>query len=143
MPSGPERRITNSFGSGYSITGNSSNADAAWEYLSQYLSEDGMIFMWGNTGRGSPARESGYRAWVESEVAPPTAEYFIDALNEYAVTGHPYQSLGAAEFGDISGRHMGLIRSGETDVDTAIAAIVAEGQPVLDEAAARLQEKTG
>jgi len=143
LPSGPERRITNSFGSGYSITGNSDNVDAAWAYMSEYLSEEGMIFMWGDTGRGSPAREAGYRAWVESEVAPPSAEFFIDALNEYAVTGNPYQNLGAAEFNDITGRHTGLLRAGEVDVDTAIAAIVSEGQAVLDDAAARLKEKTG
>lgn len=138
LPSGPVARSTGSFGSGFAITKNSKNPDAAWEYLSEYLSEDGMIFMWGDTGRGSPARESGYRAWMESEVAPDNAEFFIDALNDYALTGRPYQTLAAAELGDITGRQAGLLRSGETDVESAIAAIMEEGQPVLDAAAARL-----
>lgn len=143
LPAGPAGRITNSFGSGYSITKNSKSPDAAWEYLSEYLSEEGMIFMWGNTGRGSPARESGYRAWMESDVAPPSAEFFIDALNDYAITGHPYQTLAAAEFGSIQGREMGLLRSGETDVESAVAAIVEEGQAVLDDGVARYQDKFG
>jgi len=143
MPSGPAGRTTGSFGSGYGITKNSKNPDAAWEYLSNYLSEEGMIFMWGNTGRGSPAREAGYRAWMESDVAPPSAEFFIDALNEYAITGHPYQTLAAAEFGSIQGRECGLLRSGETDVESAIAAIVEEGQAVLDDGVARYNEKYG
>lgn len=143
LPSGPAQRITNSFGSGYSITRNSSRPDAAWEYLSEYLSEEGMIFMWGNTGRGSPARESGYLAWMESSVAPASAQYFIDALNDYAITGHPYQNINAAEFGDVQGRQTGLLRAGETDVESAIAAIVEEGQAVLDDAATRFEEKFG
>lgn len=143
LPSGPARRFTGSFGSGYMITKNSNNPDAAWEYLSEYLSEDGMIFMWGNTGRGSPARESGYRAWMESEVAPDNAEFFIDALNEYAVTGSPFQTLAAAEFNDITSRQATLLRSGETDVASALETIMAEGQPVLDEATERLREAYG
>jgi len=138
LPAGPVKRSTGSFGSGYGITKDTKHPDAAWEYMSAYLSEEGMIYMWGDTGRGSPARESGYRAWMASAVAPEHAEFFIDALNEYALTGRPYQTLAAAELGDITGRQAGLLRSGETDVETAINAIMAEGQPVLDAATARL-----
>ena len=81
---------------------NSVNPDQAWTFLSEYLSTDGMIFMWGSTGRGSPARKDAYPSWIESEDAPENAVAYLEALDTYAVTGRPYQTLAAAELIDIS-----------------------------------------
>ena len=38
------------------------------------------------------------------------------------MTGRPYQTLGAAELIDVFNRQVGLLKSGETDVDSAFAA---------------------
>lgn len=137
-PTGPAGAVTGSFGSGFGITKNSENPDQAWTFLSEYLSKEGMEFMWGSTGRGSPARKDAYPSWINSPDAPANAQAYLDALDTYAVTGRPYQTLAAAELIDIMNRQTDLLKSGEIDVDAAIAAIVEDGTPVLEEATARL-----
>ncbi|MEM7127890.1 MAG: sugar ABC transporter substrate-binding protein [Chloroflexota bacterium] len=138
-PEGPVQRATGSFGSGFSITKNSKNPDHAWRFMSEYLNVEGMSFVWGESGRGSPARKAAYESWMNSEIAPEHAQFYLEALDTYAVTSRPYQTLGAAELNDIVNRQVTLLKSGETDPDSAIAIIVEEGQPVLDEAWDRLQ----
>ncbi len=138
LPSGPARRFTGSFGSGYGITRDSKNPDEAWEYLSEYLSVEGMEFMWGSTGRGSPAREEAYDVWMESEPAPEHAEYFLDALDNYATTGSPYQTLAAAEIGDVTGRETALLRSGEKPVEEVVEVLMETVNNLLTEGAERL-----
>jgi multiple sugar transport system substrate-binding protein len=138
-PQGPAARVTGSFGSGFGITRDSQQPDEAWEYLSEYLSTEGMEFMWGSSGRGSPAREEAYQSWMDSDVAPESANYYLDALTNYAVTGRPYQTLAGGEILDIFNRNTQLIQTGDMTVEEAVAAIIEEGTPVLEEAAARLQ----
>jgi multiple sugar transport system substrate-binding protein len=137
-PKGPVAQQTGSFGSGFGITRDSQHPDEGWDYLREYLSVAGMEFMWGETGRGSPARKEAYESWLNSEPAPEHAEAFLGALDNYAITGRPYQTLAGAEILDILNRETDLIRSGEKTVEEAVAAIMADGQPVLDEAAERL-----
>ena len=72
-PKGPARQVTGSFGSGFGITRDSKHPDAAWAYLREYLSKEGMEFMWGASGRGSPAREAAYPSWLTSAGAPEHA----------------------------------------------------------------------
>ena len=136
-PPGPAGQESGSFGSGFGITKNSDNPDEAWTFLSEYLSTDGMIFMWGSTGRGSPARKDAYPSWIESEDAPANASAYLEALDTYAVTGRPYQTLGAAELIDIVNRQTDLLKSGDVNIDTAIANIMADGTPVLQAATER------
>ncbi len=136
-PAGPAGQESGSFGSGFGITKNSVSPDQAWTFLSEYLSTDGMIFMWGSTGRGSPARKDAYPSWIESEDAPENAVAYLEALDTYAVTGRPYQTLAAAELIDIVNRQTDLLKSGEVDIDTAIASIMEDGTPVLQAAAER------
>ena len=45
-PKGPKAQKTGSFGSGYGITRDSKAKDAAWKYLREYLSKEGMEYMW-------------------------------------------------------------------------------------------------
>jgi multiple sugar transport system substrate-binding protein len=137
-PKGPVAQQTGSFGSGFGVTRDSTHPDEGWAYLREYLSADGMKFMWGETGRGSPARQEAYDSWLNSEPAPDNAQYFLDALSNYAITGHPYQTLAGAEILAILDRECALIRSGEKSVPDAVAAMVEEGNPVLQEAAQRL-----
>jgi len=128
-------RKTTSFGSGYGITPTSDKPDVAWRYLREYLSLDGMIFMWSLSGRGSPARPEGLEAWLTSDPAPPSGRYFLEAMFDYAVPGPPFQSLASAQVSNILGREAGLLRLGETSVDAAIAAITEEGNAALDSVA--------
>lgn len=138
-PQGPVARGTGSFGSGFGVTRDSKNVDEGWNYLREYLSKEGMETMWGVTGRGSPARKDAYDSWMNSEPAPENAEAFLDALENYAKTDRPYQTLAGGEILDILNRQTTLLRNGETTVDDAINAIMTEGTPVLEAAAARLK----
>ncbi|MCB0093902.1 MAG: sugar ABC transporter substrate-binding protein [Caldilineaceae bacterium] len=137
-PEGPVARATGSFGSGFSMTKNTQHPDQDWAYLREYLSKEGMEFMWGSSGRGSPARKSAYDSWMNSDTVPEHVHYYLDALDTYAITGRPYQTLAAAELNDIITRSVTLLKSGETDVASALAAIMEEGAPVLTAAYERL-----
>jgi len=55
------------------------------------------------------------------------------------VTGRPYQTLGSGEVQDVFSRNMSLVESGDMTVDQAIENIIAEGTPILEAAAKRLQ----
>ena len=129
-------RYTGAFGSGYGITPTSDKPDIAWRYLREYLSTEGMIFMWSLSGRGSPARPEGLEEWLNSDPAPPSGHYFLEAMFDYAVTGPPFKSLASPQVLSILGRERDLLKLGETTVDDAIAAIQDEAQAALDEAAA-------
>jgi multiple sugar transport system substrate-binding protein len=63
----------------------------------------------------------------------------MDALENYAVTGRPYETLAGGEILDVFNRATELVQSGDMTVDQAIENIIAEGTPVLEEAAKRLQ----
>lgn len=82
-PVGPVEQSTGALGSCFAITEESKNKDAAWIYLNELLSTAGQIFMWASTGRGSPARNSAWDAYLESEFAPEGADLIQDALNNY------------------------------------------------------------
>jgi multiple sugar transport system substrate-binding protein len=138
-PQGPVTRGTGSFGSGFGVTRDSNQVDEGWNYLREYLSKEGMEFMWGRTGRGSPARKDAYESWMNSDPAPDSAEYFLEALDTYAKTDRPYQTLAGGEILDILNRQTTLLQNGETTVEAAIQAIISEGTPVLEAAAARLR----
>ena len=107
--------------------------------MHEYLSKEGMEFMWGASGRGSPARQAAYDSWLNSAGAPAHAKYYMDALTNSAVTGRPYESLAGGEILDVITRNTQLVQSGDMTVDQAIENILAEGTPVLEEAAKRLQ----
>lgn len=138
-PQGPVTRGTGSFGSGFGVTRDSQQVAESWNYLREYLSKEGMETMWGVTGRGSPARKDAYDSWMNSPVAPEHASFFLDALETYAMTDRPYQTLAGGEILDILNRQTTLLQNGETTVDAAINAIISEGTPVLEAAATRLR----
>ncbi len=131
-PEGPAGRKAGAFGSGFSITTNSEQREAAWSFLREYLSVEGMSTVWGITGRGSPAREAAYDSWMTSPDAPDNAQAYLDALKTYAVTGKPFQTLAAPEVLDVLGREAQLMRLGETDVAGATAAIMDQAQAAMD-----------
>jgi multiple sugar transport system substrate-binding protein len=63
----------------------------------------------------------------------------MEALDKYAETGHPYQTLAGGQIMDIFDRNTTLVQTGEKTVAQAVADIIKEGQPVLDDAAKRLK----
>jgi multiple sugar transport system substrate-binding protein len=83
-PKGPKQQATFSAGSGYGIASNSKNPDAAWIYLNEYLSTAGQSYLWGITGRGSPARNSAWDAYLKSKFAPANAKIIQESLNTFA-----------------------------------------------------------
>ncbi len=83
-PKGPTKQSTFSAGSGYGIASTSKNPDAAWIYLNDYLSTAGQIYMWASTGRGSPARNSAWDAYLKSKFAPANAKIIQESLNDFA-----------------------------------------------------------
>jgi multiple sugar transport system substrate-binding protein len=83
-PRGPKAHTTSAEGSGYVITSSSNNKDAAWIYLNEYISTAGQIFMWASTGRGSPARNSAWPAYLHSQYAPKHAAVVLESLNTFA-----------------------------------------------------------
>lgn len=130
-PSGPKGKGTGSFGSGFGITSDSKNPDAGWAYLREYLSTQGMVDMWGSTGRGSPARKEAYDSWLQSGAAPEHGEYFLDALENYAITDPPFATLAAAEIIDIMVRECNLIKIGDKSAEDALAAMMTDGTAAL------------
>jgi multiple sugar transport system substrate-binding protein len=133
-PEGPAGRRTGSFGSGFGTTRDSQNPDAAWRYLSAYLNVEGMEFMWGSSGRGSPAREAAYQSYLESETAPESAHYYLEALAEYAVTGRPYESVTGPQVMDVINQNNQLLHSGDITVDQFIANVMEQSAPIFEQA---------
>jgi multiple sugar transport system substrate-binding protein len=138
-PKGPKAQKTGSFGSGYGITRDSKKPDIAWKYLHDYLDKDGMEFMWGNSGRGSPARPAAYDSYLKSPVAPPSAKYFKEAMDTYAETGHPYQTLASAQVADVFSKYTSLVATGKMSVEDCVANCVKEANPLLADAAAKVK----
>jgi len=130
-PTGPAGRVTGAFGSGFCITTQSENPDAAWLYLSEYLSKEGMEFMWGSTGRGSPARQTAYQSWIDSELAPEHASYYLDALANYTVNGRPFQSVTGPEIMDVINQNQTLLNAGEISIDQFIANVMEQSAPIF------------
>jgi multiple sugar transport system substrate-binding protein len=83
-PKGPVKHSTFAAGSAYTISKSSQHQDAAWIYLNEYLSTAGQSFMWGMTGRGSPARNSAWDSYFKSKFVPPHARIVLDSLNTFA-----------------------------------------------------------
>jgi multiple sugar transport system substrate-binding protein len=132
-PMGPEGRATGSFGSGFGATRDSANPDAAWRYLSAYLNVEGMEFMWGSSGRGSPAREAAYQSYLDSETAPDGAAYYLDALANYATTGRPYQSVTGPQVMDVINQNNTLLHTGEITVDDFINNVMEQSAPIFEQ----------
>jgi multiple sugar transport system substrate-binding protein len=130
-PSGPAGRRTGSFGSGFGGTATTTHPDEVWQYLSEYLSQEGMEFMWAASGRGSPAREAAYPAYLASPLVPEHAQYFLEAMENYAITGRPYASVTGPEVATVITNNLTLLSTGEITVDQFIAQVLEESAPIF------------
>jgi multiple sugar transport system substrate-binding protein len=131
-PTGPAGRATGSFGSGFGGTRDTQNPEAVWRYLSAYLSVEGMEYMWGSSGRGSPARDAAYQSYLDSETAPEGAPYYLDALANYATTGRPYQSVTGPQVMDVINQNNSLLHTGEITVEQFIANVMEQSASVFE-----------
>jgi multiple sugar transport system substrate-binding protein len=132
-PTGPVTRTTGAFGSGFGATATTTHADEVWRYLSAYLSKEGMEFMWAASGRGSPAREDAYPAYLASPLVPENAQYYLDAMKNYAVTGRPYESVTGPQVLDIITQNRTLLGTGEITVDQFIANVEEQAAVVFEQ----------
>jgi multiple sugar transport system substrate-binding protein len=131
-PKGPKKHSTWSLGSCYAVTKDSKNKDAAWIYLNDYLSSAGQQFMWGITGRGSPARNSAWKSYIDSKFAPPSAALIQKAENSIAshdVLDKPTGPKVSQKAGPI----WDLVVNGQMTVPDALNQICKEIDPVLAE----------
>ena len=130
-PPGPVAQRTGSFGSGYGITRDSEIRDVCWSYLREYHSAAGMERLWCRTGRGLSPRPSVFQAFKECPYVPEHTEYWFDAIQNYAVTGHPWKLATWGEVETILNRHLQLMVLGETTLDEGLDAMMAETAPLL------------
>jgi multiple sugar transport system substrate-binding protein len=129
-PAGPARHSTFSAGSGYAITRDARNADAAWIYLNDYLSTAGQTYMWALTGRGSPARLSAWPAYLESEGVPAGASNIQDSLTTIA-SHEILDSPVANQVTQTAGPIWDEVIAGNLSVEEAINEIGAAIEPLL------------
>jgi multiple sugar transport system substrate-binding protein len=90
-----------------------------------------MEFMWAASGRGSPAREAAYPAYLASDLVPDNAQVFLDAMSEYAVTGRPYESVTGPEVITVISNNNTLLAAGEISVDEFIATVTEQADAVF------------
>ena len=130
VPAGPAGRYTTVAGSGYGISASTKHAEAAWLYLSEYLSEEGVKFMWGRTGRGSPSRLSAWpdfiQAWEGKNV-----RVFEEMLN-YGLFQRPISPAAPQAF-NIINREIELMQLGRKSVEEGLQQIKKEVDAVLAE----------
>lgn len=130
FPAGPVKHTTSTMGSGYGITKDSKDHDRAWTYEQAYLGEKGVEYMWGETGRGSPARRAAWESYFKSPLAPTSAKLIYDALTSYA--NHDIiQSPNGAEITRVATESWDLVLLGQLSVKDALVKIKADLQPVL------------
>jgi multiple sugar transport system substrate-binding protein len=130
-PKGPEAQSTAAVGSCYAIVEQSPNKDAAWIYLNEYLSTAGQTFMWASTGRGSPARNSAWDAYLESEFAPEGTELVQKALNTYGTSEGVLRQPSTPEVANTVEPIWDRVVSGKLTVEEGCAEVTEKLGPVL------------
>jgi multiple sugar transport system substrate-binding protein len=131
-PKGPAKQSTFSAGSGYAITRDSKQADAAWIYLNEYISTAGQSYMWGLTGRGSPARLSAWPSYLGSKFAPPGAKFIEEAMKTFASHDILDQPT-APKVTQAAGPIWDLVIAGQLGVKDALDQIFAAVDPIVAE----------
>jgi len=126
-PQGPKGRIIDTAGSAYMIPKSTENKNVAWIYLNEYLSPAGQSFMWGMTGRGSPARKSAWPSYFASKFAPRGARLVYEALNNYATNQIMYQP----RVTDTAGPVWDRVVAGDITIADGLHQITQQIDPIL------------
>ncbi len=130
-PKGPEGHSTAAVGSSYAIVEQSENQDAAWIYLNEYLSTAGQIFMWASTGRGSPARNSAWDAYLKSEFAPEGTDLVQKALNSYGTSEGVLRQPSTPEVANTVEPIWDRVIDGKLSVEDGCREVTAKVNPIL------------
>lgn len=88
-PKGPAGRFTSIMGSCYAISKDSKHPDEAWLFLRDYMSREGLTYVWALSMSGSCARKSAWIEWERKIDIPKHLRIFREAMQEYGVFGHP------------------------------------------------------
>jgi multiple sugar transport system substrate-binding protein len=127
VPAGPAGQFVTVAGSGFGISATTKHLDAAWLYLSEYLGKEGMDFLWGKSGRGSPARRSSWPSfelvWKESR---KSVYVFREAL-DYGI----YAPLMPSQVRTIVYEQLNRIINGQDSPQNAITVARAQAEPLL------------
>lgn len=95
MPVGPVMRATPTQGSGYGISPLSSNKDAAWTFLQEFLGPTGQAMIW---ARGStPTARSALPVFLEQTMSGKNHAAIYDAFNSVFI-GRPIMPPGEGAF---------------------------------------------
>jgi multiple sugar transport system substrate-binding protein len=132
-PKGPKAHVTFSAGSGYGITKDSKNAEAAWIYLNDYISTAGQAFMWGITGRGSPARLSAWPSYLNSKFAPAGATWVEKAMKDGIASHDIIDQPTGPRVTQAAGPIWDLVVAGQLSVKDALAQIKTAVDPIVAE----------
>jgi multiple sugar transport system substrate-binding protein len=130
-PKGPKAHTTFSAGSCYTITRDSKNPDAAWIYLNDYLSTAGQGYMWGITGRGSPARLSAWPAYLNSKFAPPGAKFVQQAMESGIASHDIIDQPTGPQVTQAAGPIWDLVVAGQLKVKDALDQVFAAVDPII------------
>jgi multiple sugar transport system substrate-binding protein len=128
--SGPEGQFGAALGSNYGIAKNTEHPDAAWQYLSEYMSTEGMNYMWTYQATAICARKSAQLGFPSAPGQPDGVQHWIDAVNTYLVPGKPL-SENSNEILRINGEIMRDMILGATTLQEATAQAVEEIEPLL------------
>ncbi|MFL5807858.1 MAG: ABC transporter substrate-binding protein [Roseiflexaceae bacterium] len=131
-PKGPKAHSTFSAGSCYTITRDAKTPDAAWIYLNDYLSTAGQAYMWGVTGRGSPARLSAWPSYLGSKFAPPGAKFIQQAMTTIATHDIIDQPSGP-KVTQVAQPIWDLVVAGQLKVKDALDQVFAAVDPIIAE----------
>lgn len=130
LPAGPNGRFTSAIGSGYAITSGSSQKDAAWVYLNEFLSSAGQIFMFGSTGANSPSRSSAWQSYIDSGAAPG-AELFEEVMNSYATSDGVMRQPTSPEVINTATAIWDQMKGGSVQVEAGLREISDQIDPIL------------
>jgi multiple sugar transport system substrate-binding protein len=104
--------------------------DAAWIYLNEYISTGGQNYMWGITGRGSPARLSSWPSYLDSEFAPPSAPLIQQAMETIASHEIIDKPTGP-QVTQTAGPIWDEVRAGNMSVEDGLNEVCASIQPLI------------
>jgi len=88
IPKGPAGRFVAIMGSYFSISRDSKHPDEAWLFLRDYMSREGLTYVWALSGSGCCARRSAWIYW-ENSIKYPKSTYWFRWSMDYGVFARP------------------------------------------------------
>ncbi len=128
-PQGPAGRFSSVMGSCFSITRDSKHPDEAWLFLRDYMSREGLTYVWALSGSGSCARTSAWVEW-ERKIKYPKSLYIFREAMDYGVFSKPLGPA-AEEVYTIASEELKTCLMGKISVEEMAKRIKQKVDPVL------------